>query len=74
MGGYILDHPNHLQSIQLEDVFSLEVASRHHSKDIQVKEMLRALSSPYDTSEMKHLLYFVFLKRFLTSFIYDEPS
>ena len=39
MGGYILDDPEHLQSIHLEDVFSINVATRHRSKDIQFKEM-----------------------------------
>lgn len=39
MGGYILDHPDHIQSIQLKDVFSIKTATRHRSKDIQFKEM-----------------------------------
>lgn len=39
MGGYILDHPDQLPSIQLEDVFSIRTPTRHRSKDIQFKEM-----------------------------------
>jgi hypothetical protein len=39
MGGYILNHVDHLQSIQLKDVFSIRIATRYRSKDIQFKEM-----------------------------------
>ena len=37
MGGYILNHPTHLHSVQ--DVFSIPVATRYRRKDIQFKEM-----------------------------------
>ena len=39
MRGYILQHPNKLQAIELEDVFSVRTSSRHRTKDIPFKEM-----------------------------------
>lgn len=37
MGGYILEHPDLLQSVQ--EAFSIPMATRHRQKDIQFKEM-----------------------------------
>ena len=34
IGGYILDHPDYLDDIQLEDVFSVAIATRYRFKNI----------------------------------------
>lgn len=41
MGGYILEHPDLLQSVQ--EAFSFRIPTRHRRKDIQFKEMKAVL-------------------------------